>query len=136
MKIFNRLPLHPILFCAYPILALLAHNIEQIRPLAAWRSLIIAIVGTAALFLLLLLLLRDRHQAAIICTLFVVLFFSYGHVYDYLKQLDLLALARHRYLLPAWFALFVIGLWLARRKEAKLQSATPFFNIVAIEAVA
>jgi len=137
MSIFNRVPLHPLLFSAYPILALLAHNLDQIKPAAAWRLLLFIVVGIIVLYLLLVLVFRNRHMVAVICTLFAILFFSYGHVYEYLNQLNmpLAAIARHRYLLPIWLAISVIGLWLIGRNRRQIHSTTPMLNAMGVIAI-
>ena len=133
MNNFKRAPIYPILFGIYPVIALLAHNVEQVKFMVALRPLAIAFVGTSVFFISLYMLLRNRDKAAAVCTLSVVLFFSYGHVYDFLKQMDshLSILARHRYLIPIWLVVFGVVLWLFRRWGWKFQSVTPTLNLVA-----
>lgn len=120
------------LLSLYPVLALLANNIEQVKPSAAWRSLLISFAAGAALFLLLRLLLHDWRRAALMCTLALVLIFSYGHVNQLLKLTGAFGarLARHRYMLPLWSVVFVLGLrWLIRRVK-KFGQVTRVLNAV------
>ena len=63
------IPWYPILFGAYPVLALLAVNVGQIKVEAGWRALIICIAFAGILSLLLRLVLRDWNRAAFLSTL-------------------------------------------------------------------
>ncbi|HXQ34669.1 MAG TPA: hypothetical protein VN843_11710, partial [Anaerolineales bacterium] len=51
------IPWYPLVFSAYPVLALLAENIGEVKPDAVWRPLLISIVFAGILFVLLKLLL-------------------------------------------------------------------------------
>ena len=100
-----RFPFHPFLLGLYPGIALLAFNVQEIRFSEGLRSLFVSLAGACVLLLVLRLLIRDWNQAALVCSLSLVLFFSYGHIYSFLKQVDLfgMLLGRHRLLLPVWF---------------------------------
>jgi hypothetical protein len=134
MTLLRRAPMHPLLLALYPGLALLAHNIEQIRPSAAWRSLIISIIGSGLLFLLLKLVLHSWRRAAIVCSFALVLFFSYGHINQSLKLTGSLGitLARHRYMLPLWSVLFGIGTWWLIKRLQNLSEVTLMMNVAAL----
>lgn len=134
MKLITRKALHPFLFGIYPVVALLAHNIEEIQVTAALRSIIISILGTIALVFLYKLLLRDWHKTAVVSTLSIGLFFSYGHIYNFLEQLNILGITigRHRLFVPVWIGLFAIGYWWATRKTNDLEPLTRALNTIAI----
>jgi hypothetical protein len=136
VKVLRRLPLHPLLFGAYPVLALLAHNITQVRPNDAVRSLVISVIGTAISLLVLKVFLRDWQKSALACTLAIGLFFSYGHIYDLLRHAGGLAavIGRHRYLLPIWVLSFGVGLlWIWRRLRI-VNLITLALNVTAVVA--
>ena len=86
-RIFRKLsewfsiPWYFLVFSAYPVLALLASNIGQVKAGSVWRPLLVSILFGGLLFLLLRLLLRDSYRAAFLTTLWMALFFSYGHIY-------------------------------------------------------
>jgi hypothetical protein len=93
---------HPILFALFPALSLLSNNIHQVEIVDSIRSLMISI-GIALLILgIFYLIFRDIYKSAIITSFIIILFFSYGHIYDSLKVWfpDHASLIRHRYLLP------------------------------------
>ncbi|MEW6085634.1 MAG: sulfatase-like hydrolase/transferase [Chloroflexota bacterium] len=108
-------PCYPILFGAYPVLALLAVNIGQIKVEAGWRALIVSISFAGVLFILLRLLLRGWNRAAFLSALWMALFFSYGHVYITLTE-KFAEVDFESWLLIAWLglALFAI-LWAVKR---------------------
>ena len=117
----RRLPLHPGLFAVAPILALLAHNIIQVEAGAALRPAVVALLATALLQIGLTIASRQPGRAALLTTWFLVLFFSYGHVYIALRGTGELgaAIARHRFLAPFYAALALAGAWyLLRRLRA------------------
>ena len=74
--------LHPFLWAAYFPLALLGGNIEQLHPGLAVRSLLLALILAGGLILAVRLVFRDWHSAAAAASLFLIAFFTYGHVYS------------------------------------------------------
>ena len=71
----QALPLHPLFFAAYPVLVLFA------------------------------LISKDWHRAALLLSVFIFLFFTYGHAYGYLKRIEIDGFipGRHRQMLPIVF---------------------------------
>lgn len=112
----KRYPVHPFLFGVYPILALYAVNIDQVHPEVVLRPLLYALLGALVLLLILWGLLKDLPRAAILSTISLVLFFSYGHVYELLKSTNF---GRHRFLLPVWVPILSLLTWwvLKRAKD-------------------
>src|SRR3990172_3428984 len=78
---------HPFLAAAYPIAFLYSYNIEEVPALEAVRSGTVSLLISGLLLLLVWLILKDGRKAAIITTSFVVLFFSFGHAAEALKDL-------------------------------------------------
>jgi hypothetical protein len=127
-------PFYPLLLSIYPVLALLAANITQIKMVDALRALLVLWGAGALLFLGLKLLLRDSHRAALVFSILWILFFSYGHVYSFLECTPIfgLALGRHRLLLPLWAILLVAGLVWALTSRLDLTRLSPVLNTVVI----
>ncbi len=129
---------HPFLLAAYFVVELLALNLDQVRPLAAWRALLVCLLGAGLLFGLLRLLARDWQRAALLSSLFLLLFFTYGHVYQYLEvhPVFALALGRHRLLLPLWLLAAGLGTWWVFTRSSKtLALATQALNIFGLMAL-
>src|SRR5512145_2729007 len=97
-------PFHPFIFSAYFVLALLGLTVDQVRLSVVLRPLVVVLLAAALLLAGLRLWLRDGRRAAILATLLLTLFFTYGHVYNALEQAGI-PLGRHRVLMPLWVAL-------------------------------
>ncbi|MCI0554613.1 MAG: hypothetical protein L0287_26995 [Anaerolineae bacterium] len=109
------IPWYPILFGAYPVLALMAVNIGQIKVEAGWRALIVSVLFAGILFVLLRLILRNWNRAAFLSALWMALFFSYGHVYITLTE-KLSDVEFESWLLIAWLVLALLAiLWAVKR---------------------
>lgn len=122
------IPWYPILFGVYPALALLAVNVGQIKVEAGWRALIICIAFAGILFLLLRLTLRNWNRAAFLSTLWMALFFSYGHVFITLTE-KFPDLDFESWLLLAWLILFLLAiLWAVKRSP----SSPAALNVIAL----
>ena len=130
--------IHPFLFCIYPIVAMVAHNITEMRLLDALRVLLVSLLVTGVLFVFLKVLLRDWGKAALVCSLAILLFFSYGHVYNLFRDTTVFGvyLFRHRLLGFLWLGIFLLGCWWIIRKLRDPRPLTSALNIVAACALA
>lgn len=130
----RRRPLHPLIFASYPILALLASNLSEVGSSAATRSLAVSLIAATILVLIFQLILRDWKRAALISTIILILFYSYGHVYILLKGINIneLYLFRHRTLIPIWLGLGVFSIWRILRKSVDPLAVTYILNVVGL----
>ena len=115
----------------YPVAALVAANLGQVKPSLGFRAGLLS-AGMALLLVGgLRLVSRDWHHAAVIGTVGLLLFYSYGHVYNGLRAADGFGvdLGRHRYLVPAFSVLAVSIYWLAHRSTAINASTTTYLNL-------
>lgn len=134
MKFNKHSPIHVFLFSVYPAVVLLAINIQEARIESGFRAIIISFFLGVFLFILLNALIKNWHRSAIFISIFMVWFFSYGHIYFSFKQNDILSgiLGRHRFLLPIWMILLIGGLWIAAKKSKDLIQITQILNFVGI----
>jgi hypothetical protein len=134
--VLRKVPLHPFLLSVYPVLALLAANSGQVLPRDGLRLLLGCLILGSAVTFTSWLLLRKIDLAAVLASSAVLLVFSYGHIYDGLKDLGLsgTTIVRHRFLLPA-FALLILLVFLALRR-LKSTSTVPYLNLAAAAACA
>src|SRR5215216_2791874 len=125
------IPWYFLVFSAYPVLALLAFNVGQVRINSGWRSFVLSIFFGGLLFLLLQLFLRDAYRAAFLTTLWVALFFSYGHIYNKLIE-KWEKIKFTPYMLTAWFLLAVLfAVWVTRPRFA-FRDAVLALNVVSL----
>jgi len=121
-------PWYPILFGAYPVLALMAVNVGQIKLEAGSRVLLVCLVFAALLFILLRLVLHDWNRAAFLSALWMALFFSYGHAHitltEKIKDFDF-----ESWLLIAWLVLAIVfAVWAVRKSP----SSPLVLNVIAL----
>lgn len=123
----------PFLLGIYPVLALLAGNSSQIPFSEGVRALVVALFGAGVVLGLLIFLLRNREKAAVLTSLYVILFFAYGHVYLFLERGNWLGLplGRHRYLGPLTLAVILGAGWGVWRTKRHLTSLVRTANLVA-----
>jgi hypothetical protein len=130
----KQIPIYPFLLAAYPVLALAAHNIDQIQPGDMLRPLLLSLLVAGLVLGLARLVLGNWDRAALITSLLLLLFFTYGQVYAELKGVSLGGLLpfRHRTLGPLWIFVLGIGVyWLGWRVKAP-QAATPWLNLLSL----
>jgi hypothetical protein len=135
-RLFDR-PFHPFLFAIFPMLSLLATNITEIRTTEAIRSLVISSIAAIFLVVSLNALFRDRYKSAIISTVFLILFFSYGHVYHFLETIQIagIHLGRHRVLAPVYLLICGLAVWGIPRLKWDIPLLTRTLNIIAASAI-
>lgn len=125
-RFFNA-PWYPIALGAYPVLALLSTNTGQVERSAALRPLLISISFSAIILLLVWLAFRKIHKAAFFSALFLVLFFSYGHVYMSIEK-NFPDNDYVRWLWAAWALLLALALFWATRPRLTFESAASSLN--------
>ena len=121
-------PFHPFLFTSYFVLALLAANVDQVYLSVGLRSLVVALLVTGLLWLLMHLWLRNGQKAAILTSMLLIFFFTYGHIYNALEQAGI-SLGRHRVLMPLWVVLAGLGTWLIVTRLRRFTRPTQILNI-------
>lgn len=130
----KNLVLYPFLFAVYLPLSLLAFNVDQVEASAVIRPMIVLIVFSLLIFLLFWLIFRNLHKAGLGTTLILVLFFSYGHVYNLLRDQVIAGYepGRHRFLIITAGVLLAGGLFLIWRKIRHPEKATSVLNVIAV----
>jgi len=121
---------HPFLFAAYPVLALIAHNLGENKASVGVRALSLSLVGAGLLLGIMYLFFRNWQKAAIVTTLTIVLFFAYGHIYNFLEQTT--SFGRHRILLPVLAIVFIAAVILIAKKLQDSQPVTEILNLVGL----
>ena len=130
----KRLPFHIFLLSVFPALSLITNNLGQADVWVVHRPLIVSILIGILLFLVARLLVRNWQKASLWTSLAVIMFFSYGHIYQIIEDIQLfgLLIGRHRFLLIFWGAMFILGTWLIFRKIRELNEITLILNWVGL----
>jgi hypothetical protein len=130
----QKFPFHPLFIAVYPVIALLAINIHEVSISVVWRPLAVVLVASIVLLIIIRLLLREWHKAALVTSFGLVLFFTYGRLYDLLKTTSLIetGFIRHRYLAILFLALWIAGIWVILKHIRDVKSVTGILNLVSL----
>lgn len=129
----SRIPFHVFLISVFPAFALLVNNLGESDLSIIQRPLVLSIpIGLLFLFAG-RVLAKDWQKAGMWATFSVVMFFSYGHIYQIVEDISLfgIVVGRHRYLVILWGAAFLLGSWLLRKFQGARES-TPIINLVSL----
>lgn len=128
---FLRFPWYALLLALYSPLALLANNLGQLDWSLATRSLTISLGSSLFLLLLFWWQLKDLQKAGILVVFLEILFFSYGHIYTVIKNIEIAGflIGRHRYLAILWLGLVLFGIWWILKK-LRFTTITESVNLV------
>ena len=138
MKRILHFPFHPLLFGIYPVISLYAWNQGETGFDAALRLLLVCLALAILVTSVFRLALRDWRKAALLASLLLVLFYSYGHIYTGIKNAELVGIiiGRHRYLAGLWALIFAGFGWLILRVKSDLGGLTRSINLVALVLIA
>jgi len=130
----RALPVYPIALAAYPIIAMLDHNRLQIHASVAIRPLMASLVAASALLIIFRAISGSWRKSALITTIGLISFFSYGHIYDQVKNASLFdfVIGRHRFLAPVLGLLILAGILLILRARSDFYRATRVLNVFAV----
>ncbi|HSL43584.1 MAG TPA: hypothetical protein VK897_09145 [Anaerolineales bacterium] len=126
----KRFPFYLILFAVYPVLALWSQNIQEVGFSQIVRVLVASVLLALLTWLIVWLILRNREKAGLIAVVALIIFFSYGHLYESARGWSF-ELARHRYLLPLVIVLFLTWVVFMIRIR-RVNRLTEFFNLFSL----
>ncbi len=139
----RQLVLHPLLFAAFPVVYLWAHNVQEGVTFGDIIWPLFLVVGVTALLFAAgwLALRRDAARVGLALSVLVLLFFSYGYVYRALEDVRIggfrddpvtgFLLSKNFDLLPVWAGLSGLGVWLSMRARKRLSGWTQAMNYAA-----
>jgi hypothetical protein len=122
------IPLHPLAWALYPILALAAVNIAHLPIGETTGALLLSILATVVLWGFFRLITRNGYKAAGLTTLILILFYAYGHVH----ALAFKEGGSGLWLPILWGAILVGGGWWVISHPTQIKSLTPPLNVVSI----
>ena len=135
--------LHPFLFGLIPVVSLLSHNIDGVPIQHAIRPAALALALAVLVLILTKRLVQAWEHAALLTSLFLMLFFSYGHVYlglVYEGTLNLFQViglvGRHETLLLAWVGIYALGAFAMHRAAVLRPTMSQFFSVTGLIALA
>jgi hypothetical protein len=124
--------IYPFLIASYPILALRNHNIAYVDLASIVRTLLLANLLTALIWLLLdAIVFRDWQKSGIAASLAMILVLSYGHLH--IESAAIFGEPIHHSFLTIILAvLYIVFTWLAIRAPSSVQTARTFLAVSAV----
>lgn len=119
---------HPFLFAIYPVLFLFSQNIVQVPFSETWVPIIISLGLTLILLALNMLVFRDIERAGMLTSLFLILFFSNGHVVNVLNQWGN---NNQAYLLLLYGCIISLGISFLKKTQRQLYYVSRALNVMA-----
>jgi hypothetical protein len=133
----SRVDIHPFLFGLFFIISLYFNNVRilPISDIILPLSIVIGVIGI--FWIMFKIFLKNRHNSMFILSLFAIVFFSYGHVYLASDGLTIggIDVDRHRYLLPPFLAILVIGTVLLIKSNTHHKNAVVITNTISLSLV-
>lgn len=129
----KTLIIHPYLFAVFPVLFLYSHNIEQLTFSDTLFPMGILLGSVILIVLFSRIIFKNYQKAGLIISFFLILFYTYGHVYDVIKdwQIGNFEIGRHRYLLLIYTTFYACCFYFITRASKNLSTTNNFLNIVA-----
>ena len=123
---------HPLLFSFFPTFYVYSQNIHVLMPTELLLPLLVISGGTIVGFIILEKILKNKIKVALILTLFLVLFFSYGHIYNILNDIspENFDLGKHSYLLILFSVIFVSGIIYFLKTNRKPDNVRKITNVM------
>lgn len=124
--------LHTFWFALYPILFLYEHNKFEVSFSVTLVPLLVTLAGVMLLFFMFKLLLNNTPRAALLVSILLVLFFSYGHVLAKISGFSVgsVILGRDRNLIVIYGMLFILSFIGLKKKKGDFLTASKYLNIV------
>ena len=109
-------------------------NLDEIFIENSALLFLVIVPSVLVLWYLLNLLIKDRMKSGLIISFGLVLFFSYGHFYNILRDVVIedLVIGRHRYLLPSFGVIFAVGVYYMLKTKKNFSDFTTIANVIAI----
>jgi hypothetical protein len=128
-RVLAHVPFHPVGLSAVPILFLFAQNqVQQVTLDPLWRPLALAVLMAAGLLVTCAAVLWDWQRGALLASLLLALFYSYGHAWNLAGSF----LGDRLWLAGIYLVVAVLGAALVWRGGGWVASASGFANVVAV----
>ena len=113
---------------------LVSMNLDEIFIENSALLFLIIVPSVLALWYILNLLIKDKMKSGLIISLGLVLFFSYGHFFNVLRDIVIedLVISRNRYLVPSFGIIFAIGVYSMLKTKKNFSNFTTIANVIAI----
>jgi hypothetical protein len=136
--------LHPLFIALFPVLTVYSHNISQMVSVETdiFMPMLLIILSAVIIWGILWLALKNGQKAAMVTSLLLFMFFSYGYFVEILSRhfypitIRGVFIGYNKLLLPPWTFLLAAGAILLIRMKRNLNNATVILNVAAFSLIA
>ncbi len=131
-KLHNTVVLHPILFAIFPVAFLYSINLHTLVLADILLPISLIVTVTFLLWFLLRYLFKSTEKSGLLVSVYLALFFSYGHIFFFINGFEVgdFEIGRHRFLLIIYVALIIIASYYFTKTKRKLVSPTTIANYI------
>lgn len=125
--------IHPFLFAVHPILFLFSKNLGHYSLDVIAAPILVSVGFSIILFCLLNFIIADKKRAGMIVSLLLILFFSYGHLFIFLKPYLFIkhSIGFNKFLFLFWVIPIAIVIYFIFRSHNDFSGFTNLFNMIA-----
>jgi len=125
---------HPLLIAIYPGLILLSNNISQVVINDTLRVFLASILLATMSWVLAWVVIRDFKKAALITSLFLLLFFSYGHLFSLVRGISIgpILIGRTLFVFPLFMLVFCLASWLILKRSSANEILNSMSNVISL----
>ena len=129
--------IHPILIAIYPVFFVYSQNIHLILIQGIIFPTLIILGITIAIWAVIKSILKNARKSALLTSLYVFLFFSYGHVFNVLESNSTqeYSVLIHAFLLITYAFVVVFTTYSLVKTHTKLNNITTLTNVISITLV-
>ncbi len=127
----NPFVLHPFLFGLFTTIFLFSHNIHLVKFQDLFSPISIIIITVTILVVIINLILKNKKKTALIVSLGLILFFSYGFIYEIIDD-SIKSDLMHKYVIAVFLIVFLISTFYFIKTHRRLDNATKIVNAVGV----
>src|SRR5215213_6848564 len=132
-RFFERGLFAPFLLSIQPVLQLFLINVTELDFSEIIRSIFAALLFGAIIFAVLYLFMRDWIKSGLVASLFILLFFLFGDVADWIVKTFGLGPVRANFLLLTLVAiLMIVWFWVVKSRIKKTGTLNLYFNLLSV----
>jgi len=130
----KRSIVHPLLFALVPVIFLFSNNIHEVTFIDFLLPSLIILFSVFLIWVFFSIISKNKIKSALALSLSIFLFFSYGHIFNFLNSSIEYGLdpSHHKYLLGLLFLPFLIGVIYLIKTNRKFDNLTIIVNVIAI----
>lgn len=132
-RFFERGLFAPFLLSIQPVLQLFLINVAELDFSEILRSIFAALLFASIIFTVLYLILRDWVKSSLIASLFILLFFLFGDVSDWIVKTFGLGPVRANFLILALVAvIMIVWFWVVQSRIKNTKTLNLYFNLLSV----